>query len=44
MWRNKSFFTIHDNHVLGDCSYCGHSIAYHMPFMGCMKCSCSEFH
>lgn len=29
-------------HMFGDCR-CGHSFAYHMPFAGCMKCSCDEF-
>ena len=29
--------------MFGDCDYCGHSAAYHMPFAGCMKCSCDEF-
>ncbi len=30
--------------MFGDCSRCGHSVAYHMPFVGCVKCDCSEFH
>jgi hypothetical protein len=29
--------------MIGDCGYCGHSIAYHMPLMGCIKCECDEF-
>ncbi len=29
--------------MLGDCRRCGHSIAYHLPFAGCLKCSCDEF-
>lgn len=28
----------------GDCGDCGHSIIYHAPFVGCIKCSCDEFH
>lgn len=30
--------------MFGDCSYCGHSVAYHVPMVGCMKCNCDEFH
>ena len=29
--------------VIGDCE-CGHSILYHLPVAGCLKCSCDEFH
>ena len=29
--------------MIGDCDRCGHSVAYHAPLFGCMKCSCSEF-
>lgn len=29
--------------MVGDCGRCGHSIAYHMPFVGCVKCDCEEF-
>jgi len=28
--------------VFGDCR-CGHSIIYHIPFTGCLKCDCDEF-
>lgn len=28
----------------GDCDECGHSILYHVPIFGCMKCGCDEFH
>ena len=28
--------------VFGDCR-CGHSVMYHLPLAGCMKCSCDEF-
>jgi hypothetical protein len=29
----------------GDCSrsYCGHSIIYHVPISGCLKCRCEEY-
>lgn len=30
--------------MFGDCSYCGHSVAYHLPLVGCTKCNCDEFH
>lgn len=30
--------------MIGDCEDCGHSIAYHLPFVGCTKCDCDEFH
>lgn len=30
--------------MIGDCSYCGHSVVYHLPFVGCTKCTCDEFH
>ncbi len=30
--------------MLGDCSSCGHSALYHLPFVGCTKCDCDEFH
>ena len=30
--------------MAGDCDFCGHSIIYHLPFVGCTKCSCEEFH
>ncbi len=33
----------HYTHMLGDCA-CGHSIIYHVPIAGCMKCDCDEFH
>lgn len=29
--------------AIGDCE-CGHSLIYHMPFVGCVKCDCDEFH
>ena len=29
--------------MIGDCDWCGHSIAYHVPLVGCIKCSCDEF-
>lgn len=29
--------------MIGDCDRCGHSVAYHMPLLGCIKCSCGEF-
>jgi len=29
--------------MIGDCDRCGHSAMYHVPFVGCVKCSCSEF-
>lgn len=28
--------------AFGDCR-CGHSVAYHLPLVGCMKCGCDEF-
>lgn len=34
------------NHAaFGDCSrrICGHSFAYHIPLMGCIKCDCTEY-
>ena len=30
--------------MFGDCSYCGHSVAYHLPLVGCTKCDCDEFY
>jgi len=30
--------------MIGDCENCGHSAMYHLPFAGCIKCSCDEFH
>ena len=30
--------------MIGDCSRCGHSIAYHLPLFGCLKdCGCGEY-
>lgn len=35
--------------MIGDCDNCGHSIVYHVPLVGCVKCSygdpysCKEF-
>jgi hypothetical protein len=29
--------------MFGDCAWCGHSIVYHLPLVGCAKCSCEEF-
>lgn len=31
--------------MVGDCDRegCGHSIAYHIPFSGCLKCDCEEY-
>jgi hypothetical protein len=29
--------------MIGDCKRCGHSVVYHMPLLGCMKCNCEEF-
>lgn len=29
--------------MIGDCSDCGHSVLYHMPLVGCVKCDCDEF-
>jgi len=29
--------------VIGDCD-CGHSVLYHLPLAGCLKCDCDEFH
>ena len=29
--------------MVGDCRRCGHSIVYHLPFIGCTKCDCEEF-
>lgn len=29
--------------MTGDCDDCGHSIIYHVPLVGCMKCDCDEF-
>ncbi len=29
--------------ALGDCDRCRHSIAYHVPLLGCMKCNCDEY-
>lgn len=28
--------------MFGDCD-CGHSILYHAPLAGCLKCGCDEF-
>lgn len=30
--------------MVGDCADCRHSIVYHLPFVGCTKCDCEEFH
>lgn len=30
--------------MMGDCEECGHSIIYHIPIVGCTRCSCDEFH
>lgn len=30
--------------AFGDCSRCRHSIAYHLPLTGCIKCNCDEYH
>lgn len=30
--------------MIGDCDNCGHSAMYHVPLLGCVKCSCGEFH
>lgn len=30
--------------MTGDCDDCGHSIIYHFPLFGCIKCSCDEYH
>jgi hypothetical protein len=30
-------------HAFGDCSRCHHSIAYHLPLVGCVKCDCDEY-
>ena len=30
--------------AFGDCNNCGHSIMYHVPIAGCMKCDCDEYH
>lgn len=32
-------------HMFGDCSRreCGHSITYHVPIGGCLKCDCDEY-
>lgn len=29
--------------MIGDCDRCGHSVMYHVPLIGCAKCSCEEF-
>lgn len=29
--------------MIGDCSRCHHSIAYHVPIVGCAKCDCGEY-
>ena len=29
--------------MIGDCGWCGHSIAYHIPLYGCVKCDCDEY-
>jgi hypothetical protein len=31
--------------MIGDCGRrgCGHSVAYHLPFAGCIKCDCEEY-
>ena len=29
--------------MFGDCDRCGHSLIYHLPVVGCTKCSCEEF-
>ena len=33
----------HDCHMFGDCKRCGHSVMYHLPLAGCLKCDCDEF-
>lgn len=33
----------HVHSVIGDCDRCGHSVIYHLPLAGCMKCDCDEF-
>jgi len=39
MKRPFSHFVLH---AIGDCT-CGHSIMYHAPLMGCIKCDCDEY-
>lgn len=29
--------------MFGDCDNCGHSVMYHVPLAGCIKCDCEEF-
>lgn len=29
--------------MIGDCDNCGHSVIYHFPLAGCVKCKCGEF-
>lgn len=29
--------------AFGDCDNCGHSLIYHLPLIGCTKCSCDEY-
>jgi hypothetical protein len=29
--------------MIGDCDQCGHSVVYHLPLAGCIKCDCDEF-
>jgi len=33
------------HNMIGDCDRrgCGHSFAYHVPLVGCMKCDCEEY-
>lgn len=30
-------------HFFGDCHRCEHSIIYHIPILGCVKCDCEEY-
>lgn len=41
MWLIRKWW----HQMVGDCGRrgCGHSIAYHFPFTGCIKCDCEEY-
>jgi hypothetical protein len=41
--RLRRLFMHRGLHAFGDCSRCRHSIAYHLPFVGCTKCDCDEY-
>lgn len=41
--RLRRMFTRRAVQMFGDCKRCKHSLAYHAPLLGCLKCSCEEY-